>query len=149
MSTPLASDGGADRGSTSGWGLRDEVRKLLPTPRTSDRNGIGTRGSGGPDLRTTISLLPTPRARDWKGCDPNPRGVDLNEALRLLPTPTVADSRDTRLLPTPTASDGERTSSNYGRGNPTLTGALTEPPSAAGNASSAGQRPGQLTFEDA
>lgn len=45
---------------------------LLPTPRTSDTNGGGTRGKGGPDLRTVTSrplsrangfrLLPTPGA---------------------------------------------------------------------------------------
>lgn len=34
-------------------------------------------------------LLPTPKARDWKGRDPNPKGVDLNEAIALLPTPTA------------------------------------------------------------
>lgn len=40
---------------------------LLPTPRTSDSNGAGAHGTGGPDLRTAIGqLLPTPTARDWK-----------------------------------------------------------------------------------
>lgn len=256
LSTPVASDGGTDRGSSAGWGLRDETRKLLPTPRTSDTNGTGEHGTVGPDLRTAVSLLPTPRARDFKGCDPNPRGVDLNEAVRLLPTPTASnpndgeslkswedrrqrnlakgingngqgtplaiavkllptpmagDAKGTRnatagrktdtpnvnpgwtlsdvvfsgqllptprasdtgtpgrrasegfrpplsqvviplaeeqLLPTPTSSDGERTSSSYGRGNPTLTGAITDPPSAAGSPSSDGEPPGPLTLWD-
>jgi hypothetical protein len=37
---------------------------LLPTPRTSDTNGAGHHGDGGMDLRTTVSLLPTPRAQN-------------------------------------------------------------------------------------
>src|SRR5690349_7077104 len=188
--------------------------RLLPTPRTSDTNGPGLHGDGGPDLRTAISLLPTPIATDFKGSGatqgrsrsgrPRPMSdADLPEVVSLLPTPTVADSRDTanfrpdgtpygsgygmtltdatrllptprasdgakggpnqrgssgdlmlpsavsHLLPTPTASDGERTSSTYGRGNPTLTGASANPPSAAGNPSSAGPHPGQPTLWDA
>jgi hypothetical protein len=71
LSTPVASDGGTDRGSSAGWGLRDETRKLLPTPRTSDTNGAGTHGDGGMDLRTAVSLLPTPAARDWKSGESN------------------------------------------------------------------------------
>ncbi len=47
---------------------------LLPTPRTSDTNGTGTRGNGGPDLRTVVSLLPTPRATDGTHGGPNQRG---------------------------------------------------------------------------
>lgn len=31
--------------------------KLLPTPRTTDGNGAGAHGTGGPDLRTTIKTL--------------------------------------------------------------------------------------------
>jgi hypothetical protein len=37
---------------------------LLPTPRVSDTNGAGVHGNGGPDLRTAMSLLPTPNATD-------------------------------------------------------------------------------------
>ena len=39
---------------------------LMPTPRTTDCHGPGKHGRGGLDLRTAISLLPTPTARDWK-----------------------------------------------------------------------------------
>jgi hypothetical protein len=53
-----------------------------------------------------------------------------------------------QLLPTPTTSDGERTSSTYGRGNPTLTGAITNPPSDAGKPSSDDQPPGPLMLWD-
>ncbi|MEL7994254.1 hypothetical protein AAG656_28545 [Streptomyces albidoflavus] len=87
------------------------------------------------DLRTTVTLLPTPAARDWKSGESNLIGTNarpLNEvAVNLLPTPVVADSRDTanfrpdgtpystgygptltdatrHLLPTPRASDGEK-----------------------------------------
>jgi hypothetical protein len=62
--------------------LPSVAARLLPTPTVSDRHGPGHSGTGGLDLRSAVCLLPTPRAWDWKGCDPNPRGVDLNEALR-------------------------------------------------------------------
>ncbi len=55
---------------------------LLPTPRTSDTNGPGLHGDGGLDLRTTVSLLPTPAARDWKSGQSNLIGTNarpLNE----------------------------------------------------------------------
>lgn len=32
-------------------------RRLLPTPRTSDANGAGTHGDGGPGLRTVVNCL--------------------------------------------------------------------------------------------
>lgn len=227
LSTPVASDGGTDRGSSAGWGLRDETRRLLPTPRTSDTNGAGTHGDGGMDLRTAVSLLPTPAARDWKSGESNLIGTNsrpLNEVVVnllptpratrggsatetmyelgaertdesrpqgevLLPTPTASNPNDGesleswearrqrnlakkinrkkdnpnvnpgwtlsdvvydgQLLPTPTASDGERTSSTYGRGNPTLTGAITNPRSDGGKQSSDGVPPGPLTLWDA
>ena len=69
-----------------------------------------------------MQLLPTPRARDFKGRDPNPKGVVLCEAVALLPTPLAADAvkgqrsmgstggpslaAATHLLPTPRATDG-------------------------------------------
>ncbi|MFK0124925.1 hypothetical protein ACIQSP_16610 [Streptomyces nigra] len=97
-----------------------------------------------------------------------------DEVEHLLPTPTVADSRGTRnatagrqsdnpnvhlgwtltdvaysgqLLPTPTASDGERESATFGRGNPTLRGAVSSPPSGGGKPSSDDPLHGQLTIE--
>lgn len=103
--------------------------------------------------------LPTPKARDWKGRDPNPRGPDLIEAVRLLKTPTAnlgtiggAQHPRTRkagghgpnladevehLLPTPKASDGTKGSPNqrYGNGDLTLPSAaarLHPPPSTGG-----------------
>lgn len=266
----------------------------MPTPRTSDTNGAGTHGDGGMDLRTAVSLLPTPAARDWKsgesnligtnsrplnevvvnllptptasnpndgesleswearrqrnlakGINGNGQGTPLAIAVKLLPTPMAGDAKGTRnatagrskdnpnvnegwtlsdviydgqlsnppappadaasgcttpedsasdatdaltpspdgpmklmptpratdgtkggpnqrgskgdlmlpslaaqLLPTPTTSDGERTSSTFGRGNPTLTGAITNPPSDAGNAPSDDEPPGPLMLWD-
>ncbi|MFD5885534.1 hypothetical protein ACFWHQ_06015 [Streptomyces sp. NPDC060334] len=112
---------------------------LLPTPRTSDTNGAGTHGTGGLDLRTTVRLLPTPAARDGRSgksnlMDRNAR--PLNEVI-------------VNLLPTPTAADSERRSATFGRGNPTLTGAVTVPRSAGGKPSSNVPLPGQLTLWDA
>jgi hypothetical protein len=54
------------RNSKMGENLWD-IPHLLPTPRTSDTNGPGIRGQGGVDLRTAVSLLPTPTNRDHKG----------------------------------------------------------------------------------
>jgi DNA (cytosine-5)-methyltransferase 1 len=53
--------------------LPSAVGSLLPTPRTSDTNGPGEHGQGGPDLRTAVSLLPTPSASN-----PND-GEDLDQ----------------------------------------------------------------------
>ena len=62
--TNQLSDGGP-RGSSTGWGLRSEVR-LLPTPTTSDTNGTGAHGDGGPDLRTAIGDLTSQLSDDGK-----------------------------------------------------------------------------------
>ena len=75
----------------------------LPTPRTSDSNGAGGHGSGGPDLRTTISMLPTPRATDGPKGGPgqvNGRGVpdSLPAISALLPTPAVNDMGEGKTL---------------------------------------------------
>lgn len=48
-------------------GSATETTALLASPRTSDTNGPGVHGDGGMDLRTQVSLLPTPMTRDWKG----------------------------------------------------------------------------------
>jgi DNA (cytosine-5)-methyltransferase 1 len=70
---------------------------LLPTPTVSDTNGAGAHGTGGPDLRTAVSLLPTPRATDGTKGGPNQRGSSgdlmLPSAVMLLPIPTAMDSK--------------------------------------------------------
>ncbi|MFE9199952.1 hypothetical protein ACFYMH_28420 [Streptomyces albidoflavus] len=76
------------------------------------------------DLRTTVTLLPTPAARDWKSGESNLIGTNAR------PLNEVA----VNLLPTPVAADGDRRSHTYARGNPTLQGAassLTAPPAGA------------------
>jgi DNA (cytosine-5)-methyltransferase 1 len=62
----------------------NDLPRLLPTPRTSDTNGAGSHGTGGPDLRTVASLLPTPTSRDHKGANQRQDGTCLTGAL--LPT---------------------------------------------------------------
>ena len=123
------------------------------------------RTSGG--ASSSSPGLPTPRARNWKT-----GGKDgLDEALRLLPTPTTSEGtgpghaarggmnlRTTiSLLPTPRATDGEKGGPNQ-RGSagdltlPSVAHRLGEPTKArsdAGNTSSDVQLPGQLTIEDA
>jgi len=104
---------------------RRSCGELLPTPRTSDANGVGSHGTGGPDLRTVVSaLLPapavadSPRARDWK----NGGKDSIEEAF--------AQSRRSpaALLPTPRASDGTKGGPNQ-RGS---SGDLMLPSVAAG-----------------
>lgn len=54
LPTPRATRGGS----------HTETAQLLPTPTASEGNGIGVHGTGSADLRTTIALLPTPKAGD-------------------------------------------------------------------------------------
>jgi hypothetical protein len=193
--------------------LPSAVMQLLPTPRTTDTNGAGTHGDGGMDLRTAVTLLPTPTAtRYGNNQSPSPGAAvrhGLDSIDKLLPTPTVADSRGTRnatsgrkagskhhagttlsdvfwtgetpqtamrtskstsdaptnpdagtcdseercgaapLLPTPTVADSERSSATYPRGNPTLSGALTNRRSGGGKKRSAGPRPDQPSLDEA
>lgn len=66
----------------------------LPTPRMSDANGSGVHGDGGLDLRTAVTLLPTPTARDAKrgaGWGDRP-GRPLSEVAAMLPTPRASDA---------------------------------------------------------
>ena len=93
----------------------------LPTPRTSDSNGAGGHGSGGPDLRTTISMLPTPRATDGTDAPanltPSVEAICDGSAGR---TPRLSEMAVGRMLPTPTsqaAKHGETpdtTANGYG-----------------------------------
>ena len=114
MPTPLASDG--EKGGPNQRGAKGDLRlssavHLMPTPRTSDTNGPGLHGTGGPDLRTVVSLLPTPTAsvaNDGEGTETwlarrervkaqgiNGNGMPLTIAVQLLPTPTVQDASNT------------------------------------------------------
>ncbi|MGY1500772.1 hypothetical protein ACW4TU_30045 [Streptomyces sp. QTS52] len=94
------------------------------------------------DLRTAISLLPTPTSSS-PGTTANfrPDGTPYSEGYGM----TLLDA--VRLLPTPTAADGDRTSTMYSRGNPTLLGAVSRPRSRGGKRSRVVVPPGQLTIE--
>lgn len=104
---------------------------LLPTPTVSEANGPGLHGDGGQDLRTTVSLLPTPARRDFKAPgDPAKlpgrmanRAQPLTEIITLLPTPKATNNENQQtprdgaqgyglnlgmaltLLPTPAVND--------------------------------------------
>lgn len=82
---------------------------LLPTVTTSDTNGPGKHGDGGMDLRTTVSLLPTPVAQ--------PSGNTPENHLRKKPGRQIVTDLSIivengllltggKLLPTPAAMDG-------------------------------------------
>ena len=79
--TPMAADGGKDRGSSAGWGLRDAVRKF-PTPRASD----GDRGGRGDLLAVVRTGLPSGR-KSW----PTPQARDGHR--RSAPSEAVAARR--------------------------------------------------------
>ena len=109
----------------------------LPTPRTSDTNGAGSHGDGGLDLRTAVTMLPTPRATDGPKGGPgqvNGRGVpdSLPAISALLPTPRAQNGEERNsniwarplnqpqnlenalaLLPTPLATDGTDAPANF------------------------------------
>lgn len=96
LPTPRASDTGTEgRRASEGFRppLSEVVLPLFPTPRTSDTNGAGSHGDGGLDLRTAVTLLPTPVARDGKGSALASRqgGTGLPDVVQLLPTPRASD----------------------------------------------------------
>lgn len=97
--------------------LSRALSDLLPTPRTSDTNGPEAHGTGGLDLRTAVSLLPTPTVMDmgsnytpeeweaWKQQQKtnhqngNGHGASLyQEAISLLPTPSAQEPGHTGAL---------------------------------------------------
>lgn len=69
---------------------------LLPTPTASEGTGAGHAAQGGRNLRTEVSLLPTPKASDSK------RGDSEGERARKSPSLAAVGA----LLPTPRATDG-------------------------------------------
>jgi hypothetical protein len=138
---------------------------LLPTPRTSDTNGVGEHGEGGPDLRTVVALLPTPRASDGDKGGPNQRGSKGDLALpsavvQLLPTPRVAAGRTGRSAILNSSSspsleqaaelmNGEvpRELNGLVEAPPSWSGDASRPPSRGGRRSRVAVPPGQLTID--
>lgn len=156
----LAVNGGSqhpDKRRAGGHGptLADQVEHLLPTPAARDwksgQSNIMDRNAR-PLNEVVEMLLPTPRATDGTKGGPNQRGSsgDLmlpSAVMQLLPTPTAADSRNSR-----NATAG-RSPESSGHPRKTLcdvfwTGESTNSPSAAGNASSAGRPPVQLSLDE-
>lgn len=150
LPTPTASDGGANRGSSAGWGLRDwsrnlptprardargrgfedallNVVQLLPTPTVSEANGIGHAADGGMNLRHTISLLPTPRASENEN-----RQTKRSPSQEAGTHGKCLAAEVAHLLPTPTVADSNGTRNFQTDGTPygsgygkTLTDATT------------------------
>jgi hypothetical protein len=138
----------------------------LPTPRTSDSNGAGGHGSGGPDLRTAITMLPTPAVNDMgRGKTPedwdawtakmqaahgngNGHGKSLEiEAQRLLPTPTSQAAKHGELSPVEREGNRPQDRGNLWVVMPRLVGETTAQPSPDGSASSDDQPQRQLSLD--
>lgn len=94
LPTPRATEGSNggpnQRGSSGDLTLSSATVKMLPTPRTSDTNGPGAHGTGGPDLRTAVTMLPTPTAGNFND------GEDV----------AAWDARRARVKATSTAGNG-------------------------------------------
>jgi hypothetical protein len=93
---------------------RTQWQVLMPTPRTSDTNGPGSHGTGGPDLRTVVSLLPTPLTTTADGVQELERRVGGRGS-------TLADEVE-HLLPTPVAAEGVKATTRQGSAQKSKTG---------------------------
>ncbi|WP_246039691.1 hypothetical protein [Glycomyces buryatensis] len=72
---------------------------------TTDANGPGRHGTGGPDLRTAIALLPTPDATH--GRKTTRTSTLLAGVVTLLPTPRASANEDRQYKPTPSQLAGK------------------------------------------
>lgn len=102
---------------------------LLPTPRSSDCFGAGQHGDGGMDLRTTISLLPTPRSHRRGDCESerNRNDPDLEATTHHFPdgrwgkyAPAIARWERVTGQPAPAPTEPNK------NGNPRLSAAFSE-----------------------
>ena len=120
---------------------------LLGTPTTSDTNGAGLHGDGGPDLRTAVTLLPTSRAQ-------NGESRNMKPWIRPLDQPQNLENAIARLLPTPQHWDHKVFGPNVDWKKraeshaESVASVLMTLPSDNGNESSDGQHPPQQTTED-
>jgi len=147
------------------------ISHYFPTPTTSDTNGAGKHGTGGLDLRTTVSLLPTPAAcvandgestATWlarrervklTAANGNGMGMPLTVASLL-----IQEAQDLALFQTPSVADalggherrgGKRSTELLLNGQvKALHGESMNQPCADGNEST-DQLPGQLNLLDA
>lgn len=129
---------------------------LLPTVATSETTGPGSgpNKTGGDNLRTVVSLLPTPKASDGEKGGPNQRGSSGD-----WPLPAIS-----HLLPTPVAQPSGNKPEEHLRKKPGRevvtdlaiiaendllpTGGRMSLPSGAGRTDSEGQLHGQLSLLD-
>lgn len=153
----LAVNGGSqhpDKRREGGHGptLADEVEHLLPTPAARDWKSGQSRimdRNARPLNEVVEMLLPTPRATDgakWGPGQTSTGGPSLPSAVTLLPTPTVADSRNSRNAtagrsPESTGHSGMTLSDAFWTGEP------TDRQSPSGKPSSDAGPPGQLSLD--
>jgi len=129
LATPTASiaTGGPPQDSHGKRDLRLDMVQLLKTPTSQLAVNGGSQhpdkrkaGGHGPTLADEVEhLLPTPTATPYGNNQSPSPGAAVRPSL---------DTLAPMLLPTPASSDGDRTSMTYGRGNPTLSGALLPTP---------------------
>lgn len=106
--------------------------KTLPTPTVSDTNGAGKHGDGGLDLRTAVSLLPTPTTQPETG---NGHARNLGKEAKLLQTPLTTTSTGVQELERQIGGRGSR-------------GETMSQQSDDGRLDSEGQLPGQQNLLD-
>ena len=85
LPTPVSRDG-KDTHSSQRMAEKSKltgIAHLLPTPRSSDTNSAGQHGDGGMDLRTTVTLLPTPKAQDGEFGTPRTSGRPIEKSTHL------------------------------------------------------------------
>jgi hypothetical protein len=158
LPTPRATRGGSATETT--YLLDGADRKgLLPTPTVSDTNGAGAHGDGGADLRTAVSLLPTPAVNDmgaaytpemwdqWTATMQAKHGNGNGHGKSLA-------IKAQRLLPTPRATDGTKGGPNQrgSSGDLMLPSAVTQllpTPTSMDAHSSGGSTPSNVTLTDA
>lgn len=97
-------------GSSSNAGLANQVQ-FYPTPRASDGNSPGIHGNAGQDLRTVVAMMeglyPTPTVHgnyNKKGASKN-SGNGLATFVKLFPTPTAQDAKNSTLPPSQKGRD--------------------------------------------
>jgi len=133
LPTPMAADGGAGRGSSAGYGLRNVAREMagamLPTPTARDAvRGAGRPTPEGRPLSEVIALLPTPKASDSdRGDCPSERERRTPSLVSVAPMIALATGEPTLFGAYATAVRRQELAFGLGAPYPTEPGRLGRP----------------------